>query len=159
MSWEDEWNATVSPRSAQTEVGSAPTTDTTVGASPRSKPARRNGESLTFGPLLAEFRQQRNFSQARLCERSDVDHSYVSRLESGSRMPSWDAVQRFAAALDLSADDHNRLLAAAGFLPDDLTGIIDPLAVEVQRVLLAVKGTEREQELRQAVAFMLKAAA
>jgi hypothetical protein len=52
-----------------------------------------------------------------------------------------------------------KALAAAGFLPDDLTGIIDPLAVEVQRVLLAVKGTEREQELRQAVAFMLKAAA
>jgi len=41
-----------------------------------------------FGRRLQEAREAEGISQARLAESLDLDHSYISRLESGGRMPS-----------------------------------------------------------------------
>ena len=79
--------------------------------------------SAEFGPLLKGFRERRNVSQSKLAERAQLDHSYVSRLESGVRTPTRDAVDRLAAALMVGPEDRDALLRAAGFAGDG--GTID----------------------------------
>jgi transcriptional regulator with XRE-family HTH domain len=70
-----------------------------------------------FGELLRRVREQARLSQSRLAQVAGFDHSYVSRLESGQRAPTREAVLRLAAAMGLSAALRDRLLTAAGFLP------------------------------------------
>ena len=77
-----------------------------------------------FGGLLKTMREGRRVSQSKLAERADFDHSYVSRLESGARMPTRDAVERLASALSLSQTEEDGLLAAAGFLPRDVSSLL-----------------------------------
>lgn len=72
-----------------------------------------------FGALLRDLRLPRRLSQSKLAERAGYDHSFVSRIEAGSRQPTRDAAQRLARALDLDAVGTSRLLAAAGFLSGD----------------------------------------
>ncbi len=90
-----------------------------------------------FGQLLKGFRERRGVSQSKLAERADFDHSYVSRLESGSRMPTRDAVDRLGMALGLTQAELDALLAAAGFLPRDVTNLLsnEPVIGEVLDLL------------------------
>lgn len=74
-------------------------------------------EPQGFGVVLRPMREHRHLSQSKLAELADFDHSYVSRLESGARMPTVDAVERFTRALELSEREADQLRAAAGFLP------------------------------------------
>ena len=53
---------------------------------------------LGFAQLLKQYRETTRISRSRLAESSGFDHSYVSRLESGHRMPTRDAVVKFADA-------------------------------------------------------------
>ena len=75
-----------------------------------------------FGVLLKGLREGRRVSQSKLAERAEFDHSYVSRLESGARMPTREAAGRLGRALDLGQGEEDALLAAAGFLPRDVAG-------------------------------------
>ena len=90
-----------------------------------------------FGALLKGFREKRGVSQSKLAEKADFDHSYVSRLESGARMPTRDAVDRLGRALGLSQAELDALLAAAGFLPRDVTSLLsnEPVIGEVLDLL------------------------
>ena len=90
-----------------------------------------------FGGLLKTMREGRRVSQSKLAEHADFDHSYVSRLESGARMPTRDAVERLAAALTLSQTEEDGLLAAAGFLPRDVSSLLsdEPVLGEVLDLL------------------------
>lgn len=90
-----------------------------------------------FGGLLKGFRERRNVSQSKLAERAAFDHSYVSRLESGARMPTRDAVDRLGEALGLTQVELDALLAAAGFLPRDVTSLLsnEPVIGEVLDLL------------------------
>lgn len=72
-----------------------------------------------FGSVLAELRQARRLSQARLAEMAGFDHSYVSRLETGSRNPGRDSVVSLAEAMALPTDERARLLRSAGFAGDE----------------------------------------
>ena len=96
--------------------------------------AQRNAE---FGVQLKILREGRRVSQSKLAERADFDHSYVSRLESGARMPTRDAVERLAAALQVSQGEEDALLAAAGFLPRDVSSLLseEPVVGEVLGLL------------------------
>lgn len=80
--------------------------------------------TVEFGVQLKSLREARRVSQSKLAERADFDHSYVSRLESGARMPTRDAVVRLAAALMLSQVEEDSLLASAGFLPRDVASLL-----------------------------------
>jgi transcriptional regulator with XRE-family HTH domain len=93
--------------------------------------------SMQFGRLLKGFREARRVSQSKLAERADFDHSYVSRLESGSRTPTREAVERLAAALGLAQNEQDALLAAAGFLPRDVSSLLsdEPAIGEVLDLL------------------------
>lgn len=90
-----------------------------------------------FGGLLKEYRERKNVSQSKLAERADFDHSYVSRLESGARMPTREAVDRLGGALPLDRFELDALLAAAGFLPKDVTSLLssEPVIGEVLDLL------------------------
>ena len=72
-----------------------------------------------FGPALKRSREARGVSQSKLAERAGYDHSYVSRLESGVRTPTRDAVDRLGEALALPEEDRDALRHAAGFRPED----------------------------------------
>ncbi len=76
-------------------------------------------EPITFfGQLLKRYREAAQLSQSRLAQRAGFDHSYVSRLESGRRAPTREAILRLAEALELTPAERDNLLAAAGFLPE-----------------------------------------
>lgn len=90
-----------------------------------------------FGRTLKHCRESRRVSQSKLAELAGFDHSYVSRLESGSRTPTRDAVGQLAIAMQLDADDHDRLLAAAGYVPKNVSSLLDdePQVAEVVHLL------------------------
>ncbi len=92
---------------------------------------------VEFGVQLKVLREARRVSQSKLAERADFDHSYVSRLESGARMPTRDAVERLATALQASHAEEDGLLAAAGFLPRDVSSLLsaEPAVGEVLGLL------------------------
>jgi transcriptional regulator with XRE-family HTH domain len=91
--------------------------------------------ALDFASTLKTFRRRARISQAALGRVCDLDHSYISRLESGNRSPSRDTVGRISAELGLSASDNAVLLHAAGFISADERSPMSPLAVEVHSLL------------------------
>lgn len=70
-----------------------------------------------FAARLRHYRELHRRSQSQLAKRAGVDHSYVSRLESGLRPPTRAAIERLADALGSDADERRLLFASAGFLP------------------------------------------
>lgn len=72
-----------------------------------------------FGQALRELRETRGLSLNRLARGAGLTPGYLSRLESGQRHPSYDAVMRLSKALGLTGADQQRLYAAAGYLPPD----------------------------------------
>jgi transcriptional regulator with XRE-family HTH domain len=114
-----------------------------------------------FGNLLKGMREKRGVSQSKLAERAEFDHSYVSRLESGARMPTRDAVERLAEALNLEQSQLDTMLAGAGFLPRDVTSLLsnEPVIGEVLDLLQdeAVPSEYREN-MRQVLQLLAKQA-
>ncbi|MDQ3045273.1 MAG: helix-turn-helix domain-containing protein [Chloroflexota bacterium] len=90
-----------------------------------------------FGGALKALREVGRVSQSKLAERAGFDHSYVSRLESGARMPTREAVRQLAIALELERNKQDELLAAAGFLPREVSSLLsaEPEITEVLGVL------------------------
>ena len=76
--------------------------------------------SEEFRGLLKRHREARRWSQERLAAEADMDHSLVSRLESGQRCPTRDAIGKLATGLELTVATRDALLMAAGFLPASL---------------------------------------
>lgn len=93
--------------------------------------------TTTFGIALQDARVMRRVSQSKLAARAGFDHSYVSRLESGTRTPTREAVLHLAGALGLDAAGTDQLLSAAGFLPGDVASLLagEPDLVQVLEVL------------------------
>ena len=79
---------------------------------------------LRFGATLKKYREISRISQSKLAERAGFDHSYVSRLESGTRMPTREAVIQIAIALRLEPLQQDALLASAGFLPREVSSLL-----------------------------------
>jgi transcriptional regulator with XRE-family HTH domain len=81
-------------------------------------------------------RERPRRSQSRLGLLAGFDHNYVSRLESGARTPSRDAIESLARVLEASTAERDRLLTTGGFaLPID----------ETSSVLMAVIAERRLQ--------------
>ena len=93
--------------------------------------------SDAFGVVLKQFRETRRVSQSKLAERAGFDHSYVSRLESGARTPTRDAVEQLGTALELAQLQQDELLASAGFLPREVSSLLagEPEITEVLNLL------------------------
>ncbi len=81
-----------------------------------------SGAAVRFGQTLTRLRTAQRLSQNQLAQRAGLNHSYISRLESGGRGdPSRVVVEQFVGALglDTSGRDADELRMAAGFLPVD----------------------------------------
>lgn len=74
--------------------------------------------SAEFRGLLKRHREARRWSQERLAAQAEMDHSLVSRLESGQRSPTREAIDKLARGLELPGEQKDRLLIAAGFFPE-----------------------------------------
>jgi transcriptional regulator with XRE-family HTH domain len=71
-----------------------------------------------YGMLLRRMREQAGVSQRSLGQAVGVSHTLLNRSESGSRLPSDpEEVRRIGAALHLTDDEVDQLLASAGFWP------------------------------------------
>lgn len=109
---------------------------------------------LVFSRLLKQYRESARVSQSRLAELADFDHSYVSRLESGSRMPTREAVGKLADALALETGERDMLLAAAGFMPQRVESLLagEPVLTDVLHLL---QNAEVPEQVRDDVRAML----
>lgn len=114
-----------------------------------------------FGNLLKSLREKHGVSQSKLAERADFDHSYVSRLESGARMPTREAVDRLGMAMNLEHGSLDMLLASAGFLPKDVTSLLsaEPALGEVLEMLQdETVPTEYRESMRSMLRVMVQQA-
>lgn len=105
----------------------------------RRRRGRPTGEALGFGLTLRDIRETRpRLSQSRLAELAGLDHSYLSRIEAGQRVPSRQVVLALADALAATDIERDRLLIAAGFMPEDSGSILsdEPVLLEALDVLL-----------------------
>lgn len=108
-----------------------------------------------FGGVLKGFREVRRVSQSKLAQRAGFDHSYVSRLESGARTPTRDAVDQLAEALELSGVQHDELLVSAGFLPREVSSLLagEP---EITEVLNLLQNADVPEEYRVSMRQVLR---
>ena len=101
----------------------------------RSELATRSSEE--FRGLLKRHREARRWSQERLAAEAEMDHSLVSRLESGQRSPTRDAIGKLARGLELAPEQKDRMLIAAGFFPDQPENALsdEPAVTRIYRIL------------------------
>ncbi len=115
----------------------------------------------TFAESLRSFRERVGLSQSRLAAASGYDHSYVSRLESASRMPTREAVIKLSQAMGLEALDSDRLLASAGFMPENIENLLaaEPIVGEILG-LLQDREVPRDvrEDLRSAISMAVRQA-
>jgi transcriptional regulator with XRE-family HTH domain len=108
-----------------------------------------------FGAFLKRLREARGVSQSRLAEWAGFDHSYVSRLESGARQPTREAVDRLGEALGLEQVELDAMLAAAGFLPRDVASLLSAEPV-IGEVLELLQDDDVPQEYRDNIRQVLR---
>jgi transcriptional regulator with XRE-family HTH domain len=127
---------------------------------------RQHGDEMQlsgglFAPVLREFRDRARLSQSRLAEAASFDHSYVSRLESGTRMPTREAVLKLAAAMGLDEHDRDALLASAGFMPGRIESLLagEPVLSEALGLLQnrAIPAEVRD-DVRNMIALLVRQA-
>ncbi|MCR4407346.1 MAG: helix-turn-helix domain-containing protein [Anaerolineae bacterium] len=96
--------------------------------------------STRFGELLREYRRRARLSQKDLAERTGYHPSYINRLERGRRMPprQYGTIQDLAAILQLTQEETNALLAAAGLEPVLFTHI--PAEADTPRLRRIIEG-------------------
>src|SRR5690606_39928404 len=104
---------------------------------------------------LKRFREEARTSQSRLAESAGFDHSYVSRLESGNRTPTREAVVKLADALGLTPEQRDTLLAAAGYMPQRVESLLADEPV-VSEVLQLLQRRDIPEPIRQNVRQMLR---
>lgn len=68
------------------------------------------------GKILRKFRVRQGISQAQLAEQVEVDTSYISKLENGSRLiPSRNLMISIAKVLNLSIQEMDLWFFSAGY--------------------------------------------
>lgn len=82
------------------------------------------------GLLIRDRRLDMGISQSKLAERLGLDHSYLSRIESGTRVIHQDQIPVFASVMDL--DPHDLALAIAGL---DAEAFRESLTAPLERVI------------------------
>ncbi len=107
-------------------------------------------ERSRFAATLKAMREQARVSQSKLAERAGFDHSYVSRLESGTRTPTREAVGQLALALGAHPSGQDELLAAAGFLPREVSSLLSE-EPELSAVLDVLRNEHVPEEVRRLI--------
>ena len=119
--------------------------------------------SATFAETLRRIRMMHKLSQVKLATRAKCEHSYISRLELGGRMPTKEMVDRLVLAIGARDTERYELLTSAGYFCDlviehDLLALNDMLQDQridavyrdsmrnTIRSLVTLAQTERESE-------------
>ena len=71
-------------------------------------------QSPDFPALLKAFCEERNVLPAHVIEQSQIERTYGHQLFNGTRRPSRDKVLQLAIGLELTVDETQNLLRAAG---------------------------------------------
>ncbi|NOU61753.1 helix-turn-helix domain-containing protein [Marinifilum caeruleilacunae] len=58
-----------------------------------------------FGLILKEIRSEKNISQEKLAEFSNLDRTYISLLERGLRQPTLTTIFKLSAALQITPQE------------------------------------------------------
>lgn len=115
----------------------------------------------TFAETLRRYRFRARLSQSRLARLAGFDHSYISRLESGTRTPSRNTVIFLASKLGLNPVERDSLLASAGFMPGDAENLLasEPVIGQAFTVLQdATLSEEAKDDLRSSIALLIRQA-
>jgi transcriptional regulator with XRE-family HTH domain len=93
---------------------------------------------LAMGVLLREWRAARRMSQLDLALEAGMSARHLSCIETGKARPSREAVGRLADTLGMPLRERNRLMRAAGFVPEFFeTPLLTP-ALERMRQAIAL---------------------
>jgi transcriptional regulator with XRE-family HTH domain len=103
-----------------------------------------------FGATLKRIRERRRISQSRLAELANVDHSLVSRYESGGRFPTRETIAILAEELDASDEETAELMTSAGFIGERNAYVFDQDCANLAN-LLATVDQERGEWIRATV--------
>lgn len=89
------------------------------------------------GAVLRRLRDRRRWSQERAALEADLDHSLVSRIESGRRLLTPYALTRVAEGWPLTRAERDELALAAGLAPLDPAAMLrdEPVVVALYRYL------------------------
>ena len=60
-----------------------------------------NSLGKIFSERLGKFRKEKNMTFAQLAEKSGLEESHISRLESGDRSPTLGTIGKLAVALEV----------------------------------------------------------
>lgn len=131
-----------------------------MGESAGKEAREEAGDEGAFAGLLREIRARRGLSQSALARAAGIDPSYLNRIERAEREPpKRSVVEALARELDLSPDEADRLLVAAGHLPRALArlGPLDPTIRLVAGILAdeTIPLAER-RELREIVGLIAR---
>jgi transcriptional regulator with XRE-family HTH domain len=117
--------------------------------------------SAVFRKLLKQFRSRRDWSQEQLAQQANMDHSLVSRIESGARTPTRIATHKLAKGLELRGLERDQLLIAAGYFPGNPAhAVVDqPVVALLYEFLNDRRFSEtRRRELAEQVAALIAVA-
>lgn len=103
--------------------------------------ADTHASSKSFGELLRYFRERLHLSQIALARLTGRSSSYVSLLESGTRLPTVGIVQEFSENLRLTPEEKDQLLEAGGFVAQAVSGATQRM-IDSFRVQNALGDTE-----------------
>lgn len=88
------------------------------------------------------LRKESGLSQSRLSLAAGYDHSYVSRIENGTRRPSPEALQQFIAAMGFEGEDKAyELMDAYGYVTDRHI-LASPLIIRINERIQTEEGFE-----------------
>jgi len=99
--WED-WRAIAAALEEQSDANLVARSETRIAAGEETIPGEVIDAILLDGETpLAAYRKWRGLKQVDLAARARLNQAYVSELEAGKKIPSLEALQSLAAALDV----------------------------------------------------------
>jgi transcriptional regulator with XRE-family HTH domain len=108
------------------------------------------GTPTIFSEKLKFIRIEKGISQSAAAEGADFDKSFVSRLESGERRPTRDAIMYLSESLDLTADETDELLMAAKFMPVQPNSLLrEPKLTQIDDLLGMISNPRDQQTARE----------
>jgi transcriptional regulator with XRE-family HTH domain len=62
------------------------------------------GETMNVARNIKKYREMRDITQEELASKTDVTQEHISRIERGTKKPSFELAARIAKALDVTTD-------------------------------------------------------
>lgn len=116
-----------------------------------------SSRARNFPAALAQIRKDLGLSQAKLARLVGVDHSYVSRLEGGTRTPSLEFVLKMAERCELSDGVKDTLLVRAGYIPQTSFAFLNT-DVDLMKVYRHLNNPDLTNDTRLYISNLLKTA-